>query len=98
MNFYFLHLSTSSLCIANKKRPCYPLRRPVLEAEPIPRTTSSSSVTFSSKTVEPYVVDFVSTADHRISCLTSEVAKLKEELFLSNEEIESLKIQVLVIL
>ena len=49
---------------------------------------------FSTKRVEPYVVDFVSMADHRISSLNNEVTKLKEELFLSNEHIETLKSQV----
>lgn len=64
-----------------------------MEAESLPRI-STSTTSFSTKTVEPYIVDFVSTADHRISSLNNEVTQLKEELFLSNEYIETLKLQV----
>ncbi|XP_008217193.1 centrosomal protein of 135 kDa isoform X3 [Nasonia vitripennis] len=79
--------------LATKKRACYPLRRPTLEAESLPRI-STSTTSFSTRTVEPYVIDFVSTADHRISSLNNEVTQLKEDLFLSNEYIESLKSQL----
>ncbi|XP_058809079.1 centrosomal protein of 135 kDa [Phymastichus coffea] len=79
--------------LATKKRTCYPLRRPTLETEPLPRA-STSSVSFSSRKVEPYIVDFVSKADHRISCLNNEVIKLKEELFISHENVQTLKSQL----
>lgn len=65
----------------------------MLEADPVP-TTKTTTTTFSKKKVEPYVVDFVSMADRRISSLNNELTKSKEDLFLSNEYSETLKSQV----
>ncbi|XP_011495576.1 PREDICTED: centrosomal protein of 135 kDa [Ceratosolen solmsi marchali] len=84
----------NNINLATKKRSCYPLRRPILEAESFPKSISTSTTNFSSKSVEPCVIDFVSMADHRISCLSNEITKLKEELFINNEHIESLKLQL----
>lgn len=76
-----------------KKRPCFPLRRPVLEAEPMPRTKSSSSLPKLSN-VEPKIIDIVSMADHKMNCLNQEVTKLRGELLLQTDTIETLEKQL----
>ena len=79
---------------ASKKRTCYPLRRPVLECEALPRTKSSSSSLQSTRKVEPHVVDLIAMADHRMNCLNHEVTNLKEELILQTDNVNTLEIQV----
>lgn len=80
--------------VGNKKRPCYPLRRPVIEAEPLPKTGSSNSTLPSTHAVEPKILDLLSMADHRMSCLSHEVTKLKGELSLQTDNVYTLQNQV----
>ncbi|KAJ8668217.1 hypothetical protein QAD02_009880 [Eretmocerus hayati] len=79
---------------ANKRCSSYPLRRSVSEAEPLPTTTISSSTSFDPRKVELHDNGFVSKSEQRISDLIREVDHLKEDLCLSNENIESLKSQL----
>ncbi|XP_072746619.1 centrosomal protein of 135 kDa [Anoplolepis gracilipes] len=76
-----------------KKRPCFPLRRPVLEAEPMPRAKSSTSLPKLSS-VEPKIIDIINTADHKMNCLNQEVTKLQGELLLQTDTIETLEKQI----
>ncbi|XP_011052549.1 PREDICTED: centrosomal protein of 135 kDa isoform X2 [Acromyrmex echinatior] len=76
-----------------KKRPCFPLRRPVLETEPMPRTKDNSSLP-KLNSVEPKIVDIISMADHKMNCLNQEVTKLREELLLQTDTIETLEKQL----
>ncbi|KAG5335528.1 CP135 protein, partial [Acromyrmex heyeri] len=75
-----------------KKRPCFPLRRPVLETEPMPRTKDNSSLP-KLNSVEPKIVDIISMADHKMNCLNQEVTKLREELLLQTDTIETFEKQ-----
>nr|XP_050846139.1 centrosomal protein of 135 kDa-like isoform X6 [Vespula vulgaris] len=84
----------SNIGIGNKKRPCYPLRRPVIEAEPLPKTGSSNSTLPSTHAVEPKILDLLSMADHRMSCLSHEVTKLKGELSLQTDNVYTLQNQL----
>ncbi|XP_046487529.1 centrosomal protein of 135 kDa isoform X1 [Neodiprion pinetum] len=84
----------SNTNLATKKRACYPLRRPTLEADPLPRTGSSSTTLPSSRHVEPHVFDLLEMADHRMNCLNREVTKLKGDLSIQNEKIHTLKLQL----
>ncbi|XP_025602495.2 testis-specific gene 10 protein isoform X2 [Athalia rosae] len=70
----------SSTHLVTKKRACYPLRRPTLEADPLPRTSSSSSALPSVKNVDPHIIDLVEMADHRMNCLNHELAKKEKEI------------------
>ncbi|XP_011695097.1 PREDICTED: centrosomal protein of 135 kDa isoform X1 [Wasmannia auropunctata] len=79
--------------LAAKKRPCFPLRRPALEAEPMPRAKSSGSLPRLSN-VEPKIVDIISMADHKMNCLSQEVMKLRGELLLQTDTIETLEKQL----
>ncbi|KAL7292374.1 hypothetical protein TKK_0013972 [Trichogramma kaykai] len=87
--------SVSNANLADRKKSVYPLRRPVLHADPLPpspkKSINSSCTTFTSNKVEPYMVDFVSMADRRINDMTKQVSDLKEELYDNSEIIESLK-------
>ncbi|KMQ96415.1 centrosomal protein [Lasius niger] len=65
--------------LSAKKRPCFPLRRPVLEAEPMPRAKSSGSLPKLSS-VEPKIIDIVSMADHKMNCLNQELATKEKEI------------------
>lgn len=65
--------------LAAKKRPCFPLRRPALEAEPMPRAKSSGSLPRLSN-VEPKIVDIISMADHKMNCLSQELATKEKEI------------------
>ncbi|XP_051170534.1 centrosomal protein of 135 kDa-like isoform X2 [Leptopilina boulardi] len=84
----------SNVSLASKKRTCYPLRRPLLECEILPKSKSSSTSLQTARQVEPYVVDFVAMADLRMNCLNYEVTKLKEELTLQTDNINTLEIQL----
>ncbi|XP_015181799.1 PREDICTED: centrosomal protein of 135 kDa [Polistes dominula] len=84
----------SNVGIGSKKRPCYPLRRPVIEAEPLPNTGSTHSSLPSSHSVEPKILDLLSMADHRMSCLSHEVTKLKGELSLQTDNVYTLQNQL----
>lgn len=84
----------SNVGIGNKKRPCYPLRRPVLEAEPLPKIGSSKSTLPSVHALEPKILDLLSMADHKMSCLTHEVTKLREELSLQTDNVYILQDQL----
>ncbi|XP_011883028.1 PREDICTED: centrosomal protein of 135 kDa [Vollenhovia emeryi] len=79
--------------LAAKKRPCFPLRRPVLEAEPMPRARGSGSLPKLSS-AEPKIVDIISMADHKMNCLSQEVTKLRGELLLQTDTIETLEKQL----
>lgn len=89
--------SLSYLCLYKiftaKKRPCFPLRRPVLEAEPMPKARSSSSLPKLSS-VEPRIINIISMADHKIHSLSQEVTKLQGDLLLQTDTIETLEKQV----
>ncbi|XP_029664442.1 centrosomal protein of 135 kDa-like isoform X1 [Formica exsecta] len=76
-----------------KKRPCFPLRRPVLETEPMPRAKRSGSLPKLSS-VEPKIIDIISMADHKMNCLNQEVTKLRGELLLQTDTIEILEKQL----
>lgn len=78
---------------AAKKRPCFPLRRPVLEAELMPKAKSSGSLP-KLNSVEPKIMDIISMADHKMNCLSQEVTKLRGELLLQTDTIETLEKQV----
>lgn len=51
------------ITIGSKKRPCYPLRRPVIESEPLPKVGVKTKPLPSLSRVEPKVVDLISMAD-----------------------------------
>lgn len=84
----------SNVSLAAKKRTCYPLRRPLLECETLPKTKTSSISLQSARQVEPFVVDFVAMADLRMNCLNYEVTQLKEKLTLQTDNINTLDIQL----
>nr|XP_012140543.1 PREDICTED: centrosomal protein of 135 kDa-like isoform X2 [Megachile rotundata] len=85
----------SNVGLASKKRPVFPLRRPVIEGEPLPRTgTKSKNPLPNLSTVEPKVVDLLNMADHKMNCLSHEVTKLKGELSLQIENVHMLKNQL----
>ncbi|XP_011647939.1 centrosomal protein of 135 kDa isoform X2 [Pogonomyrmex barbatus] len=79
--------------LAAKKRPCFPLRRAVLEAEPMPKAKTNSSLPKLSS-VEPKIIDMISMADHKMNCLSQEVTKLRGELLLQTDTIEILEKQL----
>ncbi|XP_026829507.1 testis-specific gene 10 protein isoform X3 [Ooceraea biroi] len=79
--------------LAAKKRPCFPPRRSVLEAEPMPRTKGSGLLPKLSN-VEPKIMDIVSMADHKMNCLSKEVTKLRGELLLQTDTVETLEKQL----
>ncbi|KYM81307.1 hypothetical protein ALC53_08254 [Atta colombica] len=76
-----------------KKRPCFPLRRPVLETELMPRTKNNGSLP-KLNSMEPKIIDIISMADHKMNCLNQEVTKLREELLLQTDTIETLEKQL----
>lgn len=82
------------ITIGSKKRPCYPLRRPVIESEPLPKVGVKTKPLPSLSRVEPKVVDLISMADHKMNCLTHEVTKLKGELSIQSDNVQTLKAQV----
>ncbi|XP_076626072.1 uncharacterized protein LOC143344162 isoform X2 [Colletes latitarsis] len=84
----------SNVGLASKKRSCYPLRRPVLESEPLPKTGDKTNTLPTLSTVEPKVVDLLSMADHKMNCLTHEVTKLKGELSTQTDNVQTLKSQL----
>ncbi|XP_078052168.1 uncharacterized protein LOC144478274 [Augochlora pura] len=84
----------SNVGLASKKRPCYPLRRAVLESEPLPKTGSKVNPLPSLSTVEPKTVDLLNMADHKMNCLTHEVTKLKGELLLQTDNVQMLESQL----
>lgn len=65
----------------------------MLECEPVPRSKNSSSLP-SLSAVEPNVVDLLNMADHRMNCASYEVTKLKDELSLQTDNVQTLKSQV----
>jgi len=89
---YVIYIFTK-IFTAAKKRPCFPLRRPILQAGPMPRAKSSSSLPKLSS-VEPKIIDIISMADHKMNCLSQEVTKLQGELLLQTDTIETLEKQV----
>nr|XP_033320790.1 centrosomal protein of 135 kDa isoform X2 [Megalopta genalis] len=84
----------SNVGLASKKRPCYPLRRAVLESEPLPKTGTKVNPLPSLSTVEPKTVDLLNMADHKMNCLTHEVTKLKGELLLQTDNAQMLESQL----
>ncbi|XP_076626079.1 uncharacterized protein LOC143344162 isoform X3 [Colletes latitarsis] len=70
----------SNVGLASKKRSCYPLRRPVLESEPLPKTGDKTNTLPTLSTVEPKVVDLLSMADHKMNCLTHELTAKEKEI------------------
>lgn len=78
---------------AAKGRPCFPPRRPVLEAELMPRAKSGGLLPKLSN-VEPKLMDIISMADHKMNCLSQEVTKLRGEILLQTDTIETLEKQV----
>ncbi|XP_071559651.1 uncharacterized protein [Temnothorax nylanderi] len=79
--------------LAAKKRPSFPLRRPVVEAEPMPKARSSGSLPKLSS-VDPKIIDVISMADHKMNCLSQEVTKLRADLLLQTDTIETLEKQL----
>ncbi|XP_014476061.1 PREDICTED: centrosomal protein of 135 kDa isoform X3 [Dinoponera quadriceps] len=79
--------------LAAKKRPSFPLRRPVLESEPMPRAKSGSALPRLSS-MEPKVIDMISMADHKIGSLSHEVTKLRGELLLQTDTVQTLEKQL----
>ncbi|XP_076297587.1 uncharacterized protein LOC143217320 isoform X2 [Lasioglossum baleicum] len=84
----------SNVGLASKKRPCYPLRRAVLESDPLPKTGTKATPLPSLSIVEPKTVDLLSMADHKMNCLTHEVMKLKGELLLQSDNVQTLESQL----
>ncbi|XP_076646468.1 uncharacterized protein LOC143355509 isoform X2 [Halictus rubicundus] len=84
----------SNVGLASKKRPCYPLRRAVLESDPLPKTGTKTSPLPNLSVVEPKIVDLLSMADHKMNCLTNEVTKLKGELLLQTDNVQTLESQL----
>ncbi|XP_076665146.1 uncharacterized protein LOC143367341 isoform X2 [Andrena cerasifolii] len=70
----------SNVGLASKKRPCYPLRRPIIESEPLPKTGAKSNLLPNLSVAEPKVVDLLSMADHRLNCLNHELATKEKEI------------------
>ncbi|EFN60931.1 Centrosomal protein of 135 kDa [Camponotus floridanus] len=79
--------------VSTKKRPCFPPRRPVLEAEPMPRAKIGGSLPKLSS-IEPKIIDIVSMADQKMNCLNQEVTKLRGELLLQTDTIKTLEKQL----
>ncbi|XP_071559650.1 uncharacterized protein [Temnothorax nylanderi] len=65
--------------LAAKKRPSFPLRRPVVEAEPMPKARSSGSLPKLSS-VDPKIIDVISMADHKMNCLSQELTTKEKEI------------------
>lgn len=59
----------------------------------MPRPKSSGSLPKLSS-VEPKIMNMMSMADHKMNCLNQEVTKLRGELLLQTETIETLEKQV----
>lgn len=59
----------------------------------MPRAKSSTSLPRLSS-VEPKIIDIISTADHKMNCLNQEVTKLRGELLLQTDTIDTLEKQV----
>ncbi|XP_024940651.1 uncharacterized protein LOC107267564 isoform X3 [Cephus cinctus] len=66
--------------LATKKRASYPLRRPTLESDALPRSKSSTTTLPSLRKVEPHIVDLLSTAEHKMNCLNRELASKEKEI------------------
>ncbi|OAD55996.1 hypothetical protein WN48_04029 [Eufriesea mexicana] len=79
---------------SSKKRPIFPLRRPVIESEPLPKTGIKSTPLPNLSTVEPKIIDLLSMADHKMNCLSHEVTKFKGELSLQIDNVQTLKSQL----
>lgn len=77
----------------SKKKPCYPLRRPSLESDPLPRIKANSSLP-SLRKVEPGVVDLLAMADRKMNSLNHEVTALRAELSIQTDNVYTLKSQV----
>lgn len=89
MPIYFIYLFTAS-----KKRSAYPLRKPVLESEPL-QTEINGVIQYPNLTkINPQIVDLVSMADRKISSLNHEIIKLKDELSQQTDNVDTLKTQV----
>ncbi|KAG7197907.1 hypothetical protein KM043_016149 [Ampulex compressa] len=88
--------TVNNVALASKKRACYPLRRPVLESEDFPQKKSAINSLPVLGIVEPKVLDLLSMADHKISCLNHEVTKLKGELSLQTDNVNTLRSQLTV--
>ncbi|KYN32569.1 hypothetical protein ALC56_13050 [Trachymyrmex septentrionalis] len=58
----------------------------------MPRTKDSSLPKLSS--MEPKIIDIINMADHKMNCLNQEVTKLREELLLQTDTIETLEKQL----
>ncbi|KAK9309932.1 hypothetical protein QLX08_000568 [Tetragonisca angustula] len=86
--------TVSNVGLASKKRPVFPLRRPVIESEPLPKTGNKSTPLPNLSVVEPKIVDLLSMADHKMNCLSHEVTKLKGELSLQTDNVQILKSQL----
>ncbi|XP_017758921.1 PREDICTED: centrosomal protein of 135 kDa-like [Eufriesea mexicana] len=84
----------SNVGLASKKRPIFPLRRPVIESEPLPKTGIKSTPLPNLSTVEPKIIDLLSMADHKMNCLSHEVTKFKGELSLQIDNVQTLKSQL----
>ncbi|XP_076748654.1 uncharacterized protein LOC143422118 isoform X1 [Xylocopa sonorina] len=84
----------SNVGLASKKRPVFPLRRPIVESEPLPKTGTKSTPLPNLSTVEPKIVDLLRMADHKMNCLSHEVTKLKGDLSLQIDSIQMLKSQL----
>lgn len=78
----------------SKKRPVFPLRRPVIESEPLPKTGVKVTPLPNLSVAEPKIVDLLSMADHKMNCLSHEVTKLKGDLSLQIDNVQTLKSQV----
>ncbi|KAL0118049.1 hypothetical protein PUN28_009021 [Cardiocondyla obscurior] len=59
----------------------------------MPKARSSSSLP-KLNTVEPKIIDIISMADHKINCLSQEVTKLRGEIMLQTDTIETLQKQL----
>ncbi|XP_074095969.1 centrosomal protein of 135 kDa isoform X2 [Cotesia typhae] len=71
---------TVSNTLGNKKRTVFPLRKPVLEADPLPIDASDNNRYINLSKVDQRTVDLVAMGDRKISSLTHELTKLRNEL------------------
>ncbi|XP_043584009.1 centrosomal protein of 135 kDa-like isoform X1 [Bombus pyrosoma] len=86
--------SVSNVGLVSKKRPVFPLRRPVIESEPLPKTGVKVTPLPNLSVAEPKIVDLLSMADHKMNCLSHEVTKLKGDLSLQIDNVQTLKSQL----
>ncbi|XP_061932659.1 centrosomal protein of 135 kDa isoform X2 [Apis cerana] len=70
----------SNVGLASKKRSVFPLRRPVIESEPLPKTGIKFTPLPNLSIVEPKIIDLLNMADHKMNCLSHELTTKEKEI------------------